>query len=99
MEITSLGNNVLVKILPFFGRKYKNIIHIPDGTRKNDVVYYGIVESFGSGVKTKRGASRPLDVTLGDTVIFPRYVGVRVSIDDVEFRYIKIGDVIAIIEE
>lgn len=99
MEIKSLGNNVLVKVLPFVDRKYGNIIHIPDGTRRNDAVYYGIVDSLGPGVHTKKGAPRPLDVELGDKVIFSRYIGVRVEIEGVEFRYIKASDVIAIIEE
>jgi chaperonin GroES len=99
MEVKSLGNNVLVKILPFTDRKYMDIIHIPDGTRKNDAVYYGIVESIGPGIRTKKGMQRPLDVKLGDKIVFPRYVGVRVEIEGVEFRYIKIGDIVAIIEE
>jgi chaperonin GroES len=99
MEVKSLGNNVLVKVLPYVDRKYMGIIHIPDGTRRNDAVYYGIVDSLGPGVRTKKGAPRPLDVELGDKIIFSRYVGVRVEIEGVEFRYIKVGDVIAVIEE
>jgi chaperonin GroES len=99
MEIRALKNNVLVKILPFVDRKYKNIIHIPDGARREDATYVGIVDAFGKGFVNKKGKLIPVDLSLGDKVLFPRFVGVRVSIDGVEYRFIKVSDVIAIIEE
>lgn len=99
MEVHSLKNNILVKILPYGERKYKELIIIPAGVKRTDTYYYGIVDSVGSGFKTKKGAVKPCTVSLGDVIIFPRHTGVRLSIDDVEYRYIKESEIIAVIEE
>jgi chaperonin GroES len=99
MEITSLRNNLLVKILPVNSRKYKNVIHIPDTARNKDLTYIGVVESVGDGVRSKKGVRRPIDVSKGDIVVFPRHTGIRVMIDNVEYRYLKFPDVIAALEE
>jgi chaperonin GroES len=99
MEIKSLRNNVLVKILPIGARKYKNLIIIPDTARNRDLTYFGIVESVGDGVRSKKGVRRPIEVSKGDLVVFPRHNGTRVMIDNTEYRYLKFNDIIAILEE
>lgn len=99
MEITSLRNNVLVKIIPINNRKYKNLIHLPDTARNQDLTYIGVVESVGDGVRSKKGVRRPIDVSKGDVVMFPRHTGVRVMIDNTEYRYLKFVDIILTLEE
>ena len=99
MEVKSLRSNVLVKILPITNRKYKNLIHIPDTSKKDDVNYIGVVESFGEGRKNKKGHLLPLDLNLGDLVLFARHTGTRLMIDGVEYRYLRFNDIIAAVDE
>ncbi len=99
MDLRLLRNNVLVKLMPMNNRVYKNIIYKPDTCRNDELHYVGLVESFGGGIKSKKGASRPLDLTLGDLVLFARHTGVRVMVDSIEYRLIKFSEILAILEE
>lgn len=99
MEIKSLRNNVLVKVLPQKNRTYKSVIHLPDSAMKEVINFTGIVESVGNGIRSKKGKRPPLDLKQGDMVMFPRHTGVRLMIENVEYRYVKVGEIICVLEE
>jgi chaperonin GroES len=54
----------------------------------------GIVESIGSGVTTD-GVKKDLGVDVGDTVVFPKYAGTEVSLNNKDYTILNYGDVLA----
>ena len=62
-------------------------LFIPDTAKEKP--QKGVVEAVGSEVK---------DVKVGDTVLFDKYSGSKVNIDEVEYLIVKEEDVLGVIE-
>lgn len=99
MDLKMIGDKVLVKLMPMNNRMYKNLLYKPDTARAEELQYIGLVESFGNGIKSKKGQRKPLDLQLGDLITFARHTGVRMMIENVEYRVIRANEIIAILEE
>ncbi len=54
----------------------------------------GIVESVGSGIATD-GIKKDLGVSVGDTVVFPKYAGTEITFDHKDYTILSFGDVLA----
>jgi len=52
----------------------------------------------GGGKKTEEGKVIPLDVKAGDRILFGKYSGTEIKIDDVEYLIIREDEVLGIIE-
>ena len=91
MQIRPLGDRVIVKPLTQ-EEVTKSGIVLPDTVEK-EKKEQGEVVSIGSGEKIKKFNLRP-----GDKVIFGKYAGEDVEIDDVEYKVLKEEDVLAVIE-
>ena len=57
----------------------------------------GKVLAVGPGVRNDKGERQPLDVKAGDRVLFAKYSGTEVTIDDTEYLIMRESDVLAII--
>lgn len=58
----------------------------------------GTVLSIGSGRITEQGQRVPLEVSVGDKVVFPKYAGNRVKEGNEEFLIIRESDVLVIVQ-
>ena len=58
----------------------------------------GKVIATGKGKINKDGTIRPLDVKVGDTVLFGKYAGTEVKLDGKEQLIVKEDDILAVIE-
>lgn len=58
----------------------------------------GKVLSTGPGDRDDKGARIPLDVKTGDTVLFAKYSGTEIKIDQKKLLILKESDVLAIVE-
>jgi len=58
----------------------------------------GKVLALGSGRRGRRGQVRPLDVRVGDFVIFPEYVGTTVTVEGTELLILREEDVLGIVQ-
>ena len=58
----------------------------------------GKVVSAGAGKITEDGKRLPLDVKSGDRILFGKYSGSEVKIDDKEYLIMREDDVLAILE-
>ncbi|MGE4597127.1 MAG: co-chaperone GroES [Methylophilaceae bacterium] len=58
----------------------------------------GTVQAIGNGKILEDGTSRPLDVKVGDKVLFGKYAGQSVKVDGEELLVMKEEDVMGIIE-
>jgi len=58
----------------------------------------GKIIATGKGKINKDGTVRPLDVKVGDTVLFGKYAGTEVKLDGKEQLIVKEDDILAVIE-
>lgn len=58
----------------------------------------GEVLAAGNGVITENGTVRPLDVKVGDKVLFGQYSGSTVKVNGEEFLIMKESEIFAVIE-
>ncbi len=95
MKIRPLHDRVVVKRLEE-ERKTASGIVIPDtAAEKPDS---GEVLAVGSGKIGDDGKVRPLDVKKGDKVLFGKYSGQTVKVDDIEYLVMREEDLMGVIE-
>jgi chaperonin GroES len=93
MELKPLGENVVVKQAEA-EQKTKSGFIIPDSAQEKP--QKGTVIAVGEG-KFDDGVRVPIDVKVGDTVIYGKYAGTDVKIDEVEYKILKASDIYAIV--
>ena len=90
-NITPLHDCVLVRRLE--GRETaKGGIIIPDTAKEKP--QEGEVTAVGAG-KTEKGRRIPLDVKVGDRVLFGKYTGSEIKIDDQEYLILREEEILA----
>ena len=95
MKIRPLHDRILVKRIEE-GEVKKGGIIIPDTAKEKP--QEGKVIAVGNGKVNDDGKKIPLDVKAGDRILFGKYSGSEVKIDDEEYLIMKEEDVLAIIE-
>jgi chaperonin GroES len=93
--IRPLGERVLVKPTESKEVKKSGII-IPDTAKEKP--QEGEVIAVGKGKKTDDGKVIALDVRVGDKVLFGKYSGSEVKLDDVEYLIMPQDDILGIID-
>ena len=58
----------------------------------------GVVKAAGPGIRKDDGERIAMDVAVGDTVLYAKYAGTNIKLDDGEYLILKESDVLAIIE-
>lgn len=95
MTIRPLHDRVVVRRIEAETRSAGGIV-IPDSaTEKPD---QGEVLAVGSGTILDNGESRPLDVRVGDRVLFGKYSGSEVKLHGEDLLVIKESEILAVIE-
>jgi len=95
MKIRPLHDRILIKRLEEQEQKKGGII-IPDTAKEKP--QEGKVIAVGNGKVNEDGKKIPLDVKAGDKILFGKYSGSEVKIDDEEYLIMREEDVLAIIE-
>jgi chaperonin GroES len=72
-------------------------IVIPDTAKEKPI--RGEVVSVGKGKVLDNGDQRTLDVKVGDEVLFGKYSGTEVKIDDEDLLVMREDDIMAVIEK
>ena len=94
MNIKPLGDRVVIKVLESEETTKSGIV-LP-GTAKEKPMQ-GEVLAIGSG-EIIDGKKVPLEVKVGDKVIYSKYSGSEVKMDGNEFLIIRQSDILAIIQ-
>ena len=95
MKIRPLHDRIIVKRLEE-ERKTASGIVIPDtAAEKPD---QGEVKAVGKGKKTDEGKIIPLDVKVGDRVLFGKYSGQTVKVDGDELLVMREEDIMGVVE-
>ena len=93
MALHPLGDRILIKHLEQEEKTAGGII-LPDSAKEKP--QEGKVLAVGKGRLLEDGTVRPLEVKVGDTVLFAKYSGTEVLHDEKEYLILKEEDVLAV---
>jgi chaperonin GroES len=96
MKIRPLHDRVIVKRLEEERTSPGGIV-IPDTAAEKPI--QGKIIAVGKGKILEDGQVRPLDVKVGDKVLFGKYSGTEVKVDGEELLVMREEDVMAVIEK
>ena len=95
MKVTPLHDRVLIARLDEGEQQVGGII-IPDTAREKP--QRGTVIAAGKGKLREDGGLTPLDVKVGDTILFGKYSGQDIKIDGEDFLIMKEDEVLGVID-
>ena len=96
MKIKPLGDRVLLKPLEA-KEKTKGGIVLPDTAKEKP--QEGKVIAVGRGKLSDDGKIQALEVKDGDKVLYGKYAGTEIKVDDEEHLVVKEEDILAIISD
>jgi chaperonin GroES len=96
MKLRPLHDRILVRRLDQ-GEQKKGGIIIPDSAKEKP--QRGSVVAVGNGKRLENGTITPLDVKAGDEILFGKYGGSEVTVDDTEYLILREDEILAVIEE
>jgi chaperonin GroES len=70
-------------------------IVIPDSAAEKPIL--GTVIAVGNGRLTEQGSPLPIDVAVGDKVLFAKFSGTDVKVDDKDLLVLREDDVLAVV--
>ena len=95
MNIRPLQDRVIIKRMEEEKTSPGGIV-IPDSATEKPIK--GEVVAVGNGLVLDNGEIRPLDLQVGDKVLFGKYSGTEVKLDGEELLVMKEDDVMAVLE-
>ena len=96
MKIRPLQDRIVVKRIEE-EEKTKGGIIIPDSAKEKPM--QGEVIAVGTGKILENGKKQPLEVKKGDRVLFSKYAGTDIKIDEVEHLIMREEDILGVIEK
>jgi chaperonin GroES len=96
MKFRPLHDRIVVERIDAEAKTAGGII-IPDTAREKP--QQGKVLAVGSGGRDESGKLIPVDVKAGDRVLFGKWSGTEVEIDDVEYLIMKESDIMGVLVE
>jgi chaperonin GroES len=91
-KLQPLADRVLVKPIEK-EEKTKSGIYLPDTAKEKP--QEGKVLAVGPGKMTDDGKRIPLDLKVGDTVIYAKYGGTEIKVDDEDLIILRESDILA----
>jgi chaperonin GroES len=95
MSFRPLHDRVLVRRIDADEKTAGGII-IPDTAKEKP--QRGEVIAVGAGTRTEDGKLTPLDVKVGDEVLFGKWSGTEVKLDGEDLLIMKEGDILGVVE-
>jgi chaperonin GroES len=95
MKFRPLHDRVVVKRIDV-EEKTKGGIIIPDTAKEKP--QEGEIVAVGSGARDEQGKLVPLDVKVGDRVLFGKWSGTEVKIDGEDLLIMKESDIMGVVE-
>ena len=94
MKIKPLFDNILIKAIE--EKKSKSGILLPNSVQK-EKPEEGTVVAVGPGALTKEGEVIPMNVSIGDKVLFTKYGVTEITIKNTDYLMAKESEILAII--
>lgn len=95
MTIKPLADKIVIEVIED-NEKSQGGIFIPDSAKEKP--QKGSVIAVGSGKTLDNGQKEPMEVKVGDKVLYAKYSGTDVKMDGKEYKILSVKDVLAIIE-
>jgi len=96
MKIRPLQDRVIVKRVQE-EEKTKGGLFIPDTAKEKPIE--GEIIAVGNGKILEDGKVRALDIKKGDRILFGKYAGTEVKIENVEHLILREEDILGVIEK
>jgi len=94
MTIRPLHDRVLVKRVEEQETKIGGII-VPDTAKEKP--QRGVVMGVGNGKLLENGERVPIDVQVGDNILFGKYSGSEIKIDGTEYLVLREDEILAVL--
>ena len=95
MNLRPLQDRIIVKRLEEESKTAGGLF-IPETAKEKP--QRGEIVAVGNGKKTEDGKVLPLDVKVGDTVLFGKYSGTEIKVDGEDFLMMREDDILAVVE-
>jgi chaperonin GroES len=89
-----LGDRVVIQNMDEDEEEMRGGLYIPDTAKEKP--QQGEVVAVGPG-RFEKGERQPMDLSVGDKVLYPKYSGTEVTVNDNEYLIIKESDVLAVV--
>jgi len=96
MNLKPLGDRVIVKPAEAEEQTASGLV-IPDTAQEKP--QRGEVVAVGEGKRDDDGERIPMDVAVGDIVIYGKYGGQEIKIEGIEYKILEERDVIALVQD
>jgi len=93
LKIQPLGDRLVVKVVEVAEEKTKSGLFVPDTAKEKP--QEAEVIAVGPGALNDKGERIPMDVAVGDKVIFSKYGGTEVKVNGEEFLIMSSRDILA----
>lgn len=95
MAIKPLADRVVIKVIEDTAQTSGGIF-IPDSAKEKP--QRGEVVAVGPGKTLDSGEREPIDVKVGDIILYAKYSGTDVKIDNENYKILSIKDALAVVE-
>lgn len=95
IKIRPLHDRVIIKRVEEETKSAGGIV-IPDTAKEKPV--RGKIVAIGKGKLLENGDIRPLDVQVGNVVLFGKYAGTEVKVNDEELLVLREEDIMGVVE-
>jgi chaperonin GroES len=92
VKIQPLGDRLVVKVVEVMEEKTKSGLYVPDTAKEKP--QEADVMAVGPGALNEKGDRIPMQVAVGDKVIFSKYAGTEVKIDGEEYLIMSERDIL-----
>ena len=96
MKFRPLHDRIVIKRIEAEAKSAGGIL-IPDTAREKP--QQGEAVAVGAGGRDQSGKLTPIDIKVGDRVLFGKWSGAEVRIDDVDYLIMKESDVMGVLAE
>lgn len=96
MTIRPLGDKIVIRVIED-AEQTSGGIFIPDSAKEKS--QKGEVIAVGEGKVNEKGDRDPMDVKVGEIVLFAKYAGTDVKIEKQDLKIMSVQDVLGVIEK
>lgn len=93
--IKPLGDRIVIKVIEDTEQTSGGIF-IPDSAKEKP--QKGEVVAVGQGKLNEKGEREPMDVKVGDVVLYAKYAGTDIKMNGTEYKILSVKDALGIIE-
>jgi chaperonin GroES len=92
-KIKPLGNRIVIKRQE--AKTTKGGILLPETAQEKP--RQGVVVAVGAGKVDEKGKTHPMDLKVGDEILFSSYAGTETKVDSVDYLILSEDDVLAVL--